>query len=273
MAYYTDEHLYFAELAQHCHLKQILCEGDSWFSIPDIANIPLQLQNRFDLSLLCLADPGVTLAELSEGMAFARLRRLLGNEQFGQRWDAVLISIGGNDVLGPDMPRLLQPATSNRVEDYINPVAQQQVFDRIRQRIASILALRDQSEINADTPLIFHSYSYITPRNVGHKVLAFRVAGPWVYPALLALGITDCGLQQAISRELTDRFYHLLQELAGQSRQVHVIDVRNIIAPVPCAERDAQSDLWNDEIHPSSAGFACLAEQGFIPALHQLGLL
>jgi lysophospholipase L1-like esterase len=274
MAYYTDERQYFDELEQHNHLKKILCDGDSWFSIPDIANIPIQLDSQFDLSILCLADPGATLAELAGGMPFARLQRLLHEPQFGQHWDAILISSGGNDVLGPDIQRMLQPASGDQVQDYINNAAQEQVYATIRQRIEAILAVRDQSPINADTPVIFHSYSYMTPRNVAHRVLAFNVAGPWVYPALLALGITDSALQQAISRELTDRFYQLLQSIAADARRnFHVVDVRSVIAPVPASERDGQAALWSDEIHPNSAGFACLTEQGFALMLRQLGIV
>jgi len=58
MAYYTRAADYWAEFAAHGLKKKILFEGDSWFSIPDIANIPIQIDSTLDLSILCTAAPG-----------------------------------------------------------------------------------------------------------------------------------------------------------------------------------------------------------------------
>ena len=141
MAYYTDDRKYFDEFAMHGAKKKILFEGDSWFSIPDIANIPLQFDSLLDLSILCLADPGDTLEELSEGRQFKKLESLIKDQRFGQKWDALVFSAGGNDVIGPEIKGLLRKPTdpeSTDPNDYLDATAVTKAFELIRRRFMAL---------------------------------------------------------------------------------------------------------------------------------------
>jgi hypothetical protein len=277
MAYYTDERRYFHELADHGDKKRILFAGDSWFSISDLANIPIQFEKQFDLSILCLADPGNTLAELVSGTQFERWCSVIGNDKTGQKWDAIVLSAGGNDVIGPDIGSVLKPpavAGSLNPQDYLDAAALEKHFAEIRRRLLVLRQIRDESSINQATPIFIHSYAWVTPRNVAHKVLAWKVAGPWIYPNLVAQGIGDCALQSALVGVLTDLFFAELQKIAQEpNSNFHAIDVRHVLPPVPHMTRDADNELWDDEIHPSSKGFEILACQHFIPALQKMGIV
>lgn len=277
MSYYTDPRRYFAEMELHSSKKKVLVEGDSWFSIPDIANVPIQLDGKFDLSMLCLATPGNRLLEMTSAPQVAQRQSLLADERFGQKWDVILLSAGGNDVLGPNLMQLLQ-ASSNPLsmnpQDYLNQAAIESVYAEIRQRLESIMQTRDASGMNAATPIVIHSYSYLMPRNYGHHILMWNIRGPWVLPQFLQFGIINPALQQAICSVLTDRFYAMLCEMAAvPGANLHVVDVRATIPPVEAAIRDLKSVLWDDELHPSSDGYAIITEQGFVPTLKKLGIV
>ncbi len=273
MAYYTDERKYFDEFYMHGTKKKILFEGDSWFSIPDIANIPIQFDSLLDLSILCLADIGDTLEELSEGTQFKRLESLIKDNRYGQRWDALVFSAGGNDVIGPEIKGLLKQPTnpaSTDPNDYLDAVAVRKTFELIRKRFISLKGIRDRSKANPDTPIFVHTYSYLTPRNVAHKVFVWKMPGPWVYPYMTALGITDCAIQQAIVATLLDGFCKTLQSIEVElNSNFFVIDTRKSLTPVTCKNRDTSFEYWRDEIHPSSKGFAHIAKTFLIPAMQK----
>lgn len=277
MAYYTDEWRYFHELAEHSNKKRILFVGDSWFSIPDLANIPIQFEQQLDLSILCLADPGATLAELVQGTQFERFCRVMNDDKFGQKWDAIVLSTGGNDVIGPDIATMLKaPAVLGSMDpvDYLDVDALSRQFALIRQRLMQLRQVRDGSSVNQDTPIFLHTYSRVTPRDVAHRVLVWKIAGPWIYPCLVAAGIVDCALQCALVGSLNDRFFDEVQAMAQEpGANLHLIDVRHVLAPVACITRNAKDELWDDEIHPSSKGFEILAREHFIPALRQMGIV
>ena len=276
MAYYTRAADYWAEFAAHGLKKKILFEGDSWFSIPDIANIPIQIDSTLDLSILCTAAPGDTLEDLSEGSQFKELESLVKDDKFGQRWDALVFSAGGNDVIGPEIRGMLKKPASPSADpkDYLDAAAMSKTFALVRKRLSAIRKLRDKSKVNKKTPILIHTYNYVTPRNVAHKVFAWKVSGPWILPHMMALGITDCAIQQAIIVELLDRFHDLLKSIEKEaSSNFHVLDTRRALKPVACAERDTSFELWRDEIHPSSKGFLQITRKVVIPRLKDIGVV
>ena len=276
MAFYSRPAEYWDEFAMHGAKKKILFEGDSWFSIPDIANIPVQVDSALDLSILCTADPGDTLEDLTEGTQFKMLESLIKDDRFGQQWDALVFSACGNDVIGPEIAGLLRKPSSPSQDpkDYLDTGALTKAFALMKKRLLTLCNLRDKSKVNKKTPIFMHTYSYLTPRNAAHKVFAWKVSGPWVFPHMTALGITDCAIQQAIVAELLDRFHDLLKSIEKQAASnFHVLDARRALKPVPCAQRDTSSDLWRDEIHPSSRGFRQITTNVVIPGLKAAGVL
>ena len=276
MAYYTNPRKYFNELPMHGARPKLLFEGDSWFSIPDLMHIPAQLDHMLDASVLCVAAPGDTLVKMAEGAQLSTLKWLIHDVIDGQRWDAILLSAGGNDIIGEGMQYFLKNTdpSSDQVEDYINQEVLSDCVALMDARLNAIVALRDASIANPSTPILIHTYSYLTPRNVAHKVLAWGVSGPWIYPYMANKGIVDCALQKAIVVYLLDRFHALLSDIEQRpNANVHVIDTRLALPRLACAERGRQSKYWYDEIHPTSKGFALLARDYFVPKLKSLGLV
>ncbi|MBS0505766.1 MAG: hypothetical protein JSR53_00125 [Proteobacteria bacterium] len=277
MAYYTDQRKYFDELYMHGNKKKILLEGDSWFSIPDIANIPIQLDSLLDLSILCLADPGDTLEEISEGAQFKNLENLIKDNRYGQKWDALMFSAGGNDVIGPEIKGLLRKSEvieSVDPNDHLDPKAVKETFRQIRKRFIALKRLRDKSKINSDTPIFIHTYSYLTPRNIAHKAFVWNVAGPWIFPYMTAMGITDCAAQSNIVAFLLDKFWTTLQGIAEEpDSNFFVIDTRKSLTPVACVDRNTSFEYWRDEIHPTSRGFSVITKAFVIPAMQKVGVV
>ena len=274
MAYYNDENRYFDEYERHSNKKKVLFEGDSWFSIPDAANIPVQLDSLLDLSILCLADPGDTLSDLTRGRQYKKLESLIKSNRYGQTWDAIVLSAGGNDIIGPEIRNyLLPPAGSgSKPADCIDENALRPALDLMQQRFDALRRLRDNSSANPDTPIVVHTYSYLAPRDAAHRLLVWKVAGPWIHPHLLDKGITDGALQRGIVKYLLDRFHDTLDEIASaRGSNFHIIDSRRALPPAN-ARPGADNPLWGDEIHPTSIGFNRIARKCFVPALKKLGI-
>lgn len=269
MSYYTDPRRYFIEMELHSAKKKLLFEGDSWFSIPTIGNIPIQLDSLGDFSILCLADPGDTLEQLTDGPQYPMLNALVDTEQWGQKWDALLLSAGGNDVIGPEIRTLLKapPHGGTDPKAYVKGDVLKATLKKMRERFLKLMHMRDASQINGGMPIFVHTYSYLTPRNIPHQLIAWRLSGPWIYPHMKSTGIVDCDVQQAIVRYLLDSFREMLGDIEANNALFHVIDTRQALPPVPCLERDSSTAYWRDEIHPSSAGFKRIAQDYFMPAL------
>jgi len=275
MAYYSDDKQYFDEFGEHGDKPKLLFEGDSWFSIPDNASIPVQLDSLLDLSILCLADPGDTLEDLTAGRQYKRLESLIRSERYGQTWDAIVLSAGGNDIIGPEIARyLVRPRRASRdPEDYIDNEELNPALDGMRERFETLKQLRDTSTANPDTPILVHTYSYLSPRDAAHRLLVWKTSGPWIYPHMIAAGITDAAVQRAIVRYLLDRFHGVLRDIArARGSNFHVVDTRRALPPAGTSRRKADRSLWGDEIHPTSRGFHRIARNYFVPALKKLGI-
>ncbi|CDG84648.1 hypothetical protein [Janthinobacterium agaricidamnosum] len=275
MAYYTSPQAYFDEAYRHSGKKKFLFEGDSWFSIPDLANIPIQIDSLLDPSILCLANPGDTLAEISSGLQYQILDNLIKSERYGQQWDAIFLSAGANDIIGPRIQQFLTmpAAVSNDPRAYLNMARLNAALDEIAVMLGKIITIRNNSEINQTTPILVYPYVYLTPRPVAHKIFVWKVSGPWIYPYMIRAGIDDFTMRQQIVRYLIDRYFGLLSKLqAVPGSHFYVIDTRSALPPVSEEQMNKSTLFWNDEIHPSSRGYREITEKYFIPVLKSLGL-
>lgn len=275
MAYYRDERQYFNEYEQHGDKPKVLFEGDSWFSIPDTANIPVQLDSLLDISILCLADPGDTLEDLSQGRQYKELESLIKSNRYGQTWDAIVLSAGGNDIIGPEIRNFLvaRGPPSDDPRDYIDQTKLEPALDLIKRRFTALKRLRDNSRANPRTPILVHTYSYLLPRDAAHRLLAWKVAGPWIYPHMIEVGVTDSTVQRAIVKYLLDRYHDRLKNISSpRGSNFHVIDSRRALPPFGSSSRKADQSLWSDEIHPTSRGFHRIARNYFVPAFKKIGI-
>lgn len=84
--------------------SRMLVEGDSWFSagtlkLLRIDNIPKQLRFARSTAMLMCAAPGDTLKHMVQRVHNATFDGLLHQAGFQLKWDAIVFSGGGNDLI------------------------------------------------------------------------------------------------------------------------------------------------------------------------------
>lgn len=248
----------------HPGAKRALCFGDSWFQYPLLPVDLNKLLARAFRNTLFMNEgvPGRDSAQWK--IALPRIQREIGAFQF----DAILLSNGGNDIVGAEMQEFVKTASqaqSAGTNDWgaIPP----EVFDHVRLETfqhALEYTVKDIKEIiqyrDATSPksIVFvHTYDYIYPD--GRKyTLGPITAGPWVKPALDRVGLTDAKQQRVVTSWLLDQFARSMKAFASQTPNMRVIDSLGTLS---------SPKQWGNEIHPTATGFAAIAKKCWVPAL------
>lgn len=241
---------------------RVLAEGDSWFTLGAVpsSNMLFHIQASKPTALVTIAEPGDTIMNMGDPARMLQLRRLLAVPQFSYKWDAILLSGGGNDLIGSAPELLRRPATaSDNPADYVDPAALQRLVATIQTGFANIVAIRDaDSSQSRGKPIYAHTYDYPTPRDSPARFLGAGVLGPWLYPAFL---LADIPLPMWIS--LSD---HLLNQVADAildldsdsgSRPLpafFAVDTRDTLKRARLDTVGTDGD-WSNEIHPNTPGY------------------
>jgi len=228
----------------------ILTEGDSWFALP----FPKR-PNVVDVLIRQLGSKAAWLRLEKSGdeariMMAAEQWEMLQKEltRTKARFDAILFSAGGNDIVGRAMlPLLKQREPWMAWQDCIHGERLQQRLAQIEGAYRELIALRD--DYHPDAWIFSHDYDRAIPGDKPIRFGPFKVAGPWMKPHLDAKGITDPSDQKLIVGHMLERFAQTLQRLEETSHRFH--HVRTQRAPA--------ATEWDDEIHPSKAGFEKIA--------------
>jgi len=262
------ENKYWNELNDYAWV--ILAEGDSWFSYGSLKfrNVLLDMELPKKTLVLNIAQPGDTLRRMHETCRNAEFFFYLKNRS-GRRWDAILLSGGGNDVIdaawnertgAPEIfVRPSDPAsiTLANLRDIIKQPAYDALFEYIAANIQQIvLRGRDQAGGNSvDVPLFMHTYALLQPRNAPVKYLK---QGPWLYQACVWLGI-DPSLWIEVSRMVLSDLAVTLKRL--DLPNFHIIDTLALTTTMhPSAPGSTgDSNDWENEIHPNRGGYRKLA--------------
>ena len=260
---------------------RFLAQGDSWFSIGAMppwatSNILQQLKFGFEASAINCAYPGRELAYMVDWKQDTGFSRLLAGN-FAYKWNAILLSGGGNDLIGAAgvLPRdadgkpLPQASRLFLRQDewgppqqgagrYLSAAGWETFATHLAPQFDAVIALRD-SGVNRGVPLFCHAYAYPMPRNAPASEL-FHM-GPWLYPAVIAYRIpaTDW---LAVATELIDRLAALLRAIVadlnrGGERKVHLIETQRALVPALPGSSGPSED-WENEIHPTPGGYAKL---------------
>ena len=246
----------------------MLAEGDSWFSFGSVLGNSLLNQLHFSRSTLVTAtsSPGEALRRMVDWRRDPNFISLVDGARRGNRawtFDAVLLSGGGNDLIDAvndklvdqQLLKLVAPGDEpGSAAECVHEDAWQKFEAYLRANFTAISQLVGNSVKNAATPVFIHSYDYPTPNDA--PALRF-VSGPWLRPAMLAHRIPP-GLWVALADHLTDRLAGVLQSL--QLANVHLIDTRNTLQRAELGAF-AESNDWLNEIHPTAAGYAKLADR------------
>jgi hypothetical protein len=253
-----------------------LAQGDSWFSIgafpPSFTtNVLAEMQLAKHVVAVNCARPGKVLQHMTDTASEPMFLRLLTGP-LAYKWDAILISGGGNDLIdaasvGPDAPPdqrlLLKPGERGSGalsgDDYIGDAGWKTFADHLTVVFNQLLDVRDGG-INQGVPLAMHTYAHIMPRPAPAG-LGF---GPWLLPAMQAFAVPPSD-QLAVSEALIDRLAVLLQtlmadrEAAHPNSALHLVDTRTAQLQLADPAATATSGDFVNEIHPTAGGYVKMA--------------
>jgi lysophospholipase L1-like esterase len=273
---------------------RIISEGDSWFSYPLSINIARRLNlieprcnwlrleangdEALDLIQSAALDDRAVQARI--GHQERRLTNLLRDPV--TRPGALLLSAGGNDIIGEGMADYLVPfdefrQSGGRPEDAINATTFERKLAAIERAYRRIVRIRDSTAPRrggTTTLIITHCYSAPQPRKVSLRILTMAI-GPWMHPAFKQRGYPNepgalgSALMLEIVRVMLARFEALLRGLENDPTVEHfkVARTAGLLTPAPPMAPATGGD-WHDEIHPSDAGYEKVA-RAFVPHLQR----
>jgi lysophospholipase L1-like esterase len=244
---------------------RLLAEGDSWFSLGSIPAHNLLMELRFAKSVvvLNLAYPGDEVHKMFRrmwdyGAEFANWMTMRST----YRWDAILLSGGGNDLIAA-FPHLLRADIDTahvdpaRPQDLIDAVALAQLDRYLVESYIGFVNCRDRpGSPNANVPMIVHTYDYPTPNNAPALAFGLRVGGPWIYPQLNGRIPREAWVP--LTDFLLDHVAETLLTMRGRLPNFFVVDTRGTLRRAELGATGA-SNQWENEIHPSADGYRKLA--------------
>ena len=222
----------------------IVAEGDSWFLYPILVKDTLDyVAEAFPLRSLAAA--GAELQEYkSSGQLLTEIDKL--NPSY------VLISGGGNDVVGPEVQFLLldDVGEGKNPEDYLNAA-------KYAAKRKSLMELYnfffEEIKQKASVKHTFvHGYANVKSAFDDIKI----IEKGWVNRYMLNKGMQSTDDRQKLILYLVDNFNDDLSKLVKQHDHITYLDMRPLV----------NDDEWYDEIHPNNAGFKKVGQK-FIDAI------
>ncbi|HEY1136359.1 MAG TPA: hypothetical protein VGE64_02590 [Xanthomonadaceae bacterium] len=271
---------YFERVERYPSRKNVLTIGDSWFQYPLRTYLDLQsgiaANSRLGRRANILDDsaPGRDAGEVKGRIA--QWRRVAGELAHQQRpFALILLSLGGNDVIGHDFRRHIAAGGApdaapwpwadevpEVVRRWLDLAELGRTFDTIAASYGRILALRD--ELAPGATVVAHTYADVTPMDKPYTFgLPGLRTGPWIWKYLAPLGLTPTE-QKTLVRWLLQSFHALLQHVGAGSRDPGRFVVLDTRLALPAAA------LWDNEIHPRGPGFEQLIDGFWMPALDPL---
>jgi lysophospholipase L1-like esterase len=254
-----------------------LAQGDSWFSIGSVpffltTNLLQDLELRVGTCIVNCASPSAKLSRMIDTTRSTTFLQLL-NGALVTKWDAVLVSGGGNDLIealqskSPDAGRRLlrfeaewgEPGPAAR---YVSEAGWLTFRDHMREVFRLLVEARDAG-LNRSTPIVFHSYDLPGPRNAP----AGAGFGPWLSKALDAFGIPPDDWK-AVAQEFYSRLRTLLREIRDAHERLVLVETLDTLTPADRTDESATAD-WQNEIHPTREGYAKLDEK-WVPVLEEV---
>lgn len=113
--------------------------------------------------------------------------------------------------------------------------------------------------------MIIHGYGYPVPDGRGYLGGFWILPGPWLQPGFLQKGYLNSAQKDVdlprctgIMKRLIDRFNAMLKSIPGSQDLQHVsyLDLR----PVLSNALPGYKASWENELHPTKAGFEAVAQ-------------
>lgn len=253
--------------------RHFLAEGDSWFTLAALpgGNLLQELELDRWAMLVNTAYPGDKLSHIVEWRDNQEFVRLLAIPKYAFKWDAILLSAGGNDLIGAagaEGGLIQKPAGDpNVLDNWINAGSLAKFQAYVKANMECIVELRDSPQSpNKGIPIFTHTYDYPTARPAPAKLLgAVDFAGPWLYDTYVRLGL-PAALWVPMTERLIDALATTLLTL--NLPNVHVIDTRGVMLRAAEGSTGDSGD-WLNEIHANRSGRKKLARR-WEPELNKL---
>ena len=245
----------------------LIVEGDSWFDLPwshtDVSDV---LEDR-EYAVMSKAKRGDTLEDMAFGNQLAEIASLFLEirDRYKKTPRAILLSMGGNDILGPNLAFVLNHRSSSIgaqtpwMKNILHGALQRfrlYVIDYITAVSLTCKAYHDDGPC-MEIPIIIHGYDYPMPSGKGFKFLWFTVKGPWLKPSFDMKGYSALEAQKTIQHFVNE--YNLALESA-------VTSVKNMnLIPNPVCYlkllKTVGENQWADELHPNTEGMSAIADK------------
>ncbi len=242
---------------------RLLAEGDSWFTLGGLPMTSLirSLDLPDDAIIVSIAKPGDKLVSMAEICNNAVLIEQT-SKRFGSKWDAILLSGGGNDLI--DYAKDLVLSVAQRAgkpiggpADYCDLDRLDVVMNYIKEGYRRIVAVRDRSDSACrNKPIVTHNYDRVTPRDAPAILFGVR-CGPWLHPVFTAAEV-PLSDWNPLSDFLLDRLAQTLDELAAELPNFHVTHTLGTLTRAALGTT-AESADWQNEIHPNGGGYEKLS--------------
>lgn len=243
---------------------RVLCFGDSWMQYsPHPTDLNKQLARVFRRSLFLREGLGGRDRETWHA-ALPRIGRHIRSYGF----TAILLSHGGNDVVGPEMHALLKradqpaaampllwPAPPPVVQAHVRQDVFAQVLSQIFADIDLVLDYRDV--FSPQTRVFAHTYDYAIPDGRPFRLGPLPLAGPWMQPAMAVAQVAESE-RASLARWLVDSYAAALIAHAATRPHFDIIDSRGTLGGAVD---------WENEIHPVASGFERIVRTHWVPAL------
>lgn len=209
----------------------LVAEGDSWFLYPFLVKDILDYVME-EFPVLSIASAGDELENYRED---GHLLKSVAKH----RPKYVLISGGGNDIIGPEIEHLLRDGVpaGRSAEEYLNEKAE---ANQAKLKELYEFFVRELKNFESVKQVFLHGYDYI---RIDHEEKVVKKG--WVNKYMLAKGIAEAEDRDKIIRLLLDTFNENLRKLAEDDPFVTYLDLRGKV----------NKGQWYDEIHPNDEGY------------------
>lgn len=238
----------------------IVAEGDSWFDYPFKKDI-LDYLVEMGFAVKKFAKAGDTLENMVYGTSYNKLPgdhinithpgpislQTTLNSIREHKPKIVLLSAGGNDVVGSDMINYLNHKHSNPAT-LVNKIIYAERLAQMKSTLEYFI--RAVHKTYDGCHILMDGYDYGKVNGKGYNFIFKNIKGPWIQPAMGAKAITNPSDQKSIIKELVDGFNNMLMALNDTFSYFHHIDLRGMFPD------DAH---WDNEIHLKNNGYKKVA--------------
>lgn len=233
---------------------RILAEGDSWFDYPLPPpfgdGVIYQLQRLLGYPINNMAHWG---EEVRQMLGLEQRQEIISRLKDRIRYDAMLFSGGGNDLVGDQFVTWLKErGPAPPPDQMLDDDAVSAGVSLLEAEFKELIEIRDQ--YSPGTIIFVNCYDF--PKVTGKGVCTL---GPWLKPSLdyvyeqMGVGSPDPGQEFLVVKTLLQRFSQMLQNVARDK-------ALKFIAVNTQGTLDPDAD-WQNEIHPKTRGFIKIAQK------------